>query len=93
MAGRANVKAMPISIAVSKEQRAGFEAEARRRGLGVSSTIRTLALERADELRRTRQVERATRWRETRMRRLIDRIEAGKEGEASQAEIDALFDR
>ncbi len=38
-----------------------------------------------------RHLERARRWQTERMRALADRIEAGTVGEASQAEIDAIF--
>lgn len=77
---------------MNTQQRQEFEAEARRRGLGVSSTIRALALERAAQLREERQLQRARRWQTERMRALVDRIEAGEVGEASQEEIDAIFD-
>ncbi len=86
-------KVQPINVAVTREQRETFEAEARHRGVGVSTTIRGLALERAGELRAERQRERARRWQTKRMRALADRIEAGDFAEASQAEIDAVFDR
>lgn len=77
---------------MTSRQRREFEAEARRRGLGVSSTIRTLAIERVNELREQWQLERARRWQTERMRGLADRIEAGEIREATQAEIDAIFD-
>lgn len=85
-------KVPPISVAVTKEQRDEFVAEARRRGIGVSTTIRSLAIERAAELREQRQRERARRWQTERMRALADRIEGGEFVGASQAEIDAIFD-
>ncbi len=40
-----------------------------------------------------RQRERARRWQTERMRAIADRIEAGDFVEASQADIDAIFDR
>lgn len=86
-------KAAPISVAVTKSERAAFEAEARRRGLGVSTTIRSLAVERSNELQHERQLARALRWQTERMRKLADRIEAGEVDEVSQAEIDELFER
>lgn len=45
-----SLKVPPISVGVTKEQREAFEPEARRRGIGVSTTIRGLAVERATEL-------------------------------------------
>lgn len=85
-------KVAPISVAVTKVQRDEFAAEARRRGIGVSTAIRSLAFERAAELREERQRERARRWQTGRLRVLADRIEAGDFDEASQAQIDAIFD-
>lgn len=84
-------KEPPVSVAMTKEQKQEFAAEARRRGLGVSTTIRTLAVERARELRAERQRQRARRWQSERMRALADRIEAGELGEVGQEEIDAVF--
>jgi hypothetical protein len=84
-------KAVPVSVALGKEQRAAFEAEAKRRGLGLSTTIRTLAIERTHEIREQRQRERARRWQTERLRTLIDRIERDGFQEASQADIDAVF--
>ena len=86
-------KVPPISIAVTKEQRAEFEAEAKRRGVGISTTIRSLAVERAAELREQRRRERARRWQTQRIRALADLIEVEGFVEASQADIDAIFDR
>jgi len=85
-------KEPPVSVAMTKAQKDEFTAEARRRGLGVSTTIRTLAVERANELREERQRERARRWQTKRMQALADRIESGELGESSQAEIDAVFE-
>lgn len=86
-------KAPPISVAVTRQQRDDFEAEARRRGVGVSTVIRSLAVERAAELRAERQRDRARRWQTDRMRAIADRIEAGGFVAAGAAEIDAIFDQ
>lgn len=85
-------KEAPVSVAMTKAQKDEFTAEARRRGLGVSTTIRTLAVERANELREERQRERARRWQTKRMQALADRIEAGDLGESSEADVDAVFE-
>jgi len=69
-----------------------FEAEARRRGLGISTTIRALALERATELREKRQIERAREWQTQRMRVAVARFDAGQDPEVDQAAIDAVFE-
>lgn len=88
---RAEGKVPPVSVALTKEQKAEFAAEARRRGLGLSTTIRTLAAERTNDLREQRQRERTLRWQTERMRALAERIEANGFDEASQAEVDAVF--
>lgn len=88
---RAAQKAPPVSVALTKPERAAFESEAKRRGLGLSTTIRTLAFERTRELREQGQRERAMRWQTERLRELIGRIRADRFQEASQAEIDAIF--
>lgn len=90
---KSKAKTPPVSVAMTKDQRDAFAAEARRRGLGISTTIRSLAVERATELLAQRQRERALRWQTERMRALAERIEAEGFVESSDAEIDALFDK
>jgi len=58
---RARQRAGPVSVALTRPEKTTFEAEARRRGLGLSTTIRALAIERANEIREQRQRERAQR--------------------------------
>lgn len=88
---RADEKVAPLSVALTKEQKEAFEAEARKRGLGLSTTIRSLAVERTNDLCQQRQRERALRWQTKRLRALADHIEANGFDEASQAAIDAVF--
>ena len=84
-------KAPPVSVALTEPERSTFEAEAKRRGLGLSTTIRALAYERVSHVREERQRERARRWQTDRLRDLIARIERDGFEEATQAEIDAIF--
>ncbi len=88
---KAKTKVPPVSVAVTNEQREDFASEAHRRGLGISTTIRNLAVERTTQLRDERQRERARRWQTERMLTLADRIESGQVGEASQEEIDRML--
>lgn len=83
---------MPISVGVSETQRRRFAAEAGRRGLGVSSTIRALAIERLAEIERETQLARARRWQGEQMRSVMRRIARRGFDEVSEAEIDALFE-
>lgn len=92
-ARKAKERAAPVSVAVTPRLRDEFEDEARRRGLGLSTTLRTLAVERVAELREQRQLDRARRWQTDRMLALIERIERGEIGEATDEEIDAIFER
>jgi len=84
-------KAPPVSVALSKPERSTFEAEAQRRGLGLSTTIRSLAFERVAEVRQERQRERARRWQLGQLDALIARIEREGIREVSQDQIDAVF--
>lgn len=81
----------PVSVVLAEDDRSMFEDEARRRRAALSTTIRTLAIERADELRGQRQRERARRWQTERLRRLIDRIESDGVREVPEERIDAIF--
>lgn len=88
---RRSGRTQPVSVALSEPERERFESEAKRRGLGLSTTIRSLAVERADELAAERQRQRALRWQSERVRALLDRMDAEGFQEASQADIDAVF--
>lgn len=90
-AARKSERAPPVSVALAKPERAAFQSEAERRGLGLSTTIRTLAFERINDLREQRQRERAMRWQTDRLRALIERVQTDGFQEAGQAEIDAIF--
>jgi len=85
-------KVVPISVAVDKTARDLFAEEARRRGLGVSTTIRVLALERAKEIRQERQLAKAWKWQLQRAHEAIAAIDRGENPVVPHAEIDRLFD-
>lgn len=88
---RTTRKAPPVSVALAKPERAAFASEAKRRQLGLSTTIRALAFERITELADQRQRERATRWQTDRLKALIERIgDEGFQG-STQADIEAIF--
>lgn len=84
---------VPVSIAIDPTDRASFLAEGKRRGLGLSPTIRTLAKERLATLDDARQRERALAWQTARAVRVWERFAVGTEREVPQAEIDAIFVR
>lgn len=85
-------RTVPVSVALTPEQRDAFGDEGERRGLGLSTTLRTLALERLVEISEEEQLARARRWQRDRMIRLHERIQAGEVGEATRAEIDSVFE-
>jgi hypothetical protein len=85
-------KVVPISVAVDKTARDVFAEEARRRGLGVSTTIRVLALERAKEIRKESQLARAWEWQLQRMRDVIAQTERGENPVVDDSEVDRIFD-
>lgn len=84
-------KAPPVSIALAETDRSTFEAEARRRKAGLSTTIRSLAAERIEELRQERRRERARRWQLARLDDLIVEIERDGFHEVSRDQINAAF--
>ena len=88
----AQSKAVPISVAVDKVARDVFAAEARRRGLGVSTTIRVLAMERAKEIRYERQLAKAWKWQLQQMHEAVAAIDRGENPVVPHSEIDRLFD-
>ena len=78
---------------MNSELRRRLQAEARRRGLGVSPTLRTLAVERLAEVEEERELGRARAWQLQRALDVLDAIERGEVEESSWDEIDALFDK
>ncbi len=84
-------KAPPVSIALAETDRSTFEAEARRRKAGLSTTIRSLAAERVEQLRQERQRERARRWQLAQLDDLIAEIEHDGFREVSRDQINAAF--
>ena len=82
----------PVSIAVSADHRKRLRTEARRRGLGFSSTIRTLALERLSEIEEERRLARSRKWQLERALEAVDEIERGDAKEVSWDEIEKIFD-
>lgn len=84
-------KAPPVSIALAETDRSAFEAEARRRRSGLSTTIRSLAVERIEELRQERQRERARRWQLAQLDDLIAEIERDGFRDVSREQVNAVF--
>jgi hypothetical protein len=83
--------AQPLSVALTAPQRQALAREGERRGMALSTTVRTLALERLREVATEDELQRARRWQSAEARKIFDQLQAGTMGEASQGDIDALF--
>lgn len=83
--------AQPLSVALTAPQRQALAREGERRGMALSTTVRTLALERLREVATEDELQRARRWQSAEARKIFDQLQAGTMGEASQQDIDALF--
>ena len=83
--------AQPLSVALTAPQRRAFAREGERRGMALSTTVRTLALQRLREVATEEEPQRARRWQSAEARDIFDRVQAGTMGESSQEDIDALF--
>jgi hypothetical protein len=83
--------AQPLSVALTGQQRQALAREGERRGMALSTTVRTLALERLREVATEDELQRARRWQSAEARKIFDQVQAGTMGEASQQDIDALF--
>ncbi len=83
----------PVSVAMSAEHRRRIAAEAQRRGLGVSPTLRTLALERLADIDEERQLARARKWQLEQALKILDEVQRGNVPEVAWSEIEALFDK
>jgi hypothetical protein len=83
----------PVNVAVTAGQRRALRIEAQRRGLAISSTIRTLALERLAEVAEERELQRAEKWQLEQVLAVVDEIASGaKRRSVPRSEIDAIFD-
>ncbi len=83
--------AQALSVALSGAQRQALAREGQRRGMALSTTVRTLALERLREVATEEELQRARRWQSGEARKIFDQLQAGTMGEASEEEIDVLF--
>jgi hypothetical protein len=72
--------------------RLGLVREARRRGLPLSTTVRTLALERIQELEQAAELSGAEAWQQAQAWATWDRIRAGDRREVSRADLAAVFE-
>ena len=58
--------AQPLSVALTAQQRQALAREGERRGMALSTTVRTLALERLREVATEDDLQRARRWQSER---------------------------
>lgn len=81
-----------IRVVIPQELETRVEAEAKRRGLALSTAVRTLLLERVDELDDFERLTRAEEWQRAEAWATWQRMNAGDAREVSKSEIDAEFD-
>jgi hypothetical protein len=74
------------------EVRRTVAAEARRRGLKLSTTVRVLVTERLQEIEEANELTRTEHWQRAQAWTTLESIRAGDRREASQAEIDDVFE-
>jgi hypothetical protein len=68
-------------------------AEAKRRGLKLSTAIRVLVSERIREIEEAEELTQAEQWQRAQAWSTWEKIESGDRREASEAEIEAVFSR
>lgn len=81
----------PLSVTLTRPQREAFAREGVRRGIALSTAVRTLALERLRELTSEEELERARRWQGEEARKIFDAAQDGTMALVAEEEIDAIF--
>lgn len=83
----------PVSVVLPDELRERVAAEAKRRGLKVSSTVRALVMERVEELEDQEQLTRAEEWQRAEAWGSWERFLAGDRREVTRADLRDDIDR
>lgn len=79
----------PVSVVLPDDLRSEVEREAERRGLGVSTAVRALVVERLRELAEEAELTRCERWQRA---QAWAGWEDGDNAEASWDDVEAAFD-
>ena len=82
----------PVSVALPPPLRKTVAAEAKRRGLKLSTAIRVLVGERIREIEEAEDLTRAEEWQRAQAWATWEKVASGDRREASEAEIQAVFD-
>ena len=83
----------PLSVVLPPALRARLSAEAKRRGLPLSTAVRVLAAERVGEIDEASEVSQAQRWQRAQAWSAWEEVVAGTADEASAAELSVAFDQ
>lgn len=83
----------PLSVVLPSPLRRNLAAEAKRRGLKVSTTVRVLVSERIREIEEAQELTEVERWQRAQAWATWEKIQAGDRREVSDAEIEAVFER
>ena len=90
--GRRSAGGRAIRVVIPQDLEEKVEAEAKRRGLALSTAVRMLLLERVEELDDFERLTRAEEWQRAEAWATWQRMKSGDTREASKSEIDAEFD-
>lgn len=83
----------PLSVVLPPALRARLTAEAKRRGLPLSTAVRVLAAERVGEIDQAGEVSEAQQWQRAQAWSAWEEVLAGTAEEASAADLSVEFDR
>lgn len=82
-----------MSIVLPSPLRRIVAVEAKRRGLKLSTAIRVLVSERIREIEEAEELTHAEQWQRAQAWATWEKVQSGDRREASEAEIEAVFDR
>lgn len=83
----------PVSVLLPSPLRAAVAAEAKRRGLKLSTAIRALVSERIRMVEESEELTQAEQWQRAQAWATWQKIQSGNRHEVSEPEIDAVFDQ
>lgn len=83
----------PVSVVFPSPLRVTVAAEAKRRGLKLSTVIRALVSERIREIEEAEELTHADQWQRMQAWATWEKIQSGDRHEVSDAQIEAVFGR
>ena len=83
----------PVSVVLPSALRGTVAAEAKRRGLKLSTAVRVLVSERIREIKEAEELTQVEQWQRAQAWTTWEKIRSGDRREVSETEIGAVFDR